>query len=209
MVENVSEDSAAVARNLEHADTVQDIHGDVHATAEAVGGPEEHHAEPAVFGVMDATVWVSLAMAVFIAVLLVKKVPALIGRALDGKIAAIRAQLDEAAKLRAEAESLKAEYQAKLANAEKDAAALRTRAEEEAALMIAQAKTDAAALVKRRQKMAEDKIAAAERAAIAKIRAKAVSAATDAAAALIAGHHDAKADKAMVDNTIKSLGTLN
>ncbi len=209
MVENMSGDSAAVAQNLENADKVQDLHGDVHAATEAVGGPEMHHVEPAVFGVMNATVWVSLAMAVFIAILLVKKVPALIGRALDGKIAAIRAQLDEAAKLRAEAEALKAEYQAKLANAEKDAAALRTRAEEEAALMVAQAKTDAAALVKRRQKMAEDKIAAAERTAVAEIRAKAVSAATDAAAALIAGHHDAKADKAMVDSAIKSLGTLN
>lgn len=209
MVDNVSEDSAAVAQNLENADKVQDLHGNVHASTEAVGGPEEYHAEPAVFGVLDATVWVSLAMAVFLTILLVKKVPALIGKALDGKIAAIRAQLDEASNLRAEAEALKAEYQAKLANAEKDAAALRSRAEEEAALMVAEAKSNAAALVKRRQKMAEDKIAAAERAAVAEIRARAVSAATGAAAALIAEHHDAKADKAMVDGTIKSLGTLN
>ena len=57
--------------------------------------------------------------------------------------------------------------------------------------------------------MAEDKIAAAERTAIADIRAKAVSAATEAAAALIAQNHDAKADKAMVDGAIKSLGALN
>jgi len=201
--------SQAVAENLENADKVQDLHGNVHAVSESVGGPEAHHAEPAVAGVLDATVWVSLAMAVFILVLLVKKVPSVIGKALDGRIDAIRAQLDEASKLRAEAEALKAEYQAKLADAEKDAAALRARAEEESALLIADAKTNAAALVKRRQKMAEDKIGAAERAAVAEIRAKAVSAATSAASALLAEHHDAKADKAMVDNTIKSLGTIN
>tara|TARA_R110000787_G_scaffold19057_12_gene57612 strand:+ start:19 stop:645 length:627 start_codon:yes stop_codon:yes gene_type:complete len=208
MVDNVSENSAAVAQNLENADKVQDIHGDVHAATEAHGGPQQHEAAPAVFG-MDATVWVSLAMAVFLAVLIWKKVPAIIGKALDGQIAGIRAQLDEAAKLREEAEALRSEYQAKLAGAEKEAEALRARAEEEAALLVADAKTNSAALVKRRQKMAEDKIAAAERAAIADIRAKAVSAATSAATTLIAQGHDAKADKAMVDSAIKGLGTIN
>lgn len=205
----LSPGSEAVAQNLENADKVQDLQGEVHAVTEAHGGPAEHHAEPVVFGVMNATVWVSLAMAVFFAILLWKKVPALIGKALDGKIASIRSQLDEAASLRAEAEALKAEYQAKLANAEKDADALRARAEEEAKQLAAEAKANTAALVKRRQKMAEDKIAAAERAAVAEIRAKAVSAATAAAAVLIAENHDTKADKAMVDSTIKSLGSIN
>ena len=86
---------------------------------------------------------------------------------------------------------------------------MKSRAEEEAALLLSDAKTNTQALIKRRQKMAEDKIAAAERAAIADIRVKAVSAATAAAAALIAENHDAKADKDMVDGTIKSLGTIN
>ncbi len=200
--------SQAVAENLENADKVQDLHGQVHAATEVAGGPEEHHADPSVFG-MDATVWVSLAMAIFIIILVVKKVPSVIGKALDSRIDAIRAQLDEASKLRAEAEALKAEYQTKLADAEKDAIAMRARAEEEAALLVADAKAHAADLVKRRQKMAEDKIGAAERSAIAEIRSKAVSAATTAAASLLAEHHDAQADKAMVDSTIASLGTVN
>lgn len=180
--------------------------GETHATTEA------HTPDPAIGGAggyLNATTIVSIAMAVFILLLVWKKVPAAIGKVLDGQIAGIRSQLDEAAKLRAEAEALKAEYQKKLAGAEKDAAALKSRAEEEAALMIAEAKTNAAALVKRRQKMAEDKISAAERAAIEGIRAKAVSAATAAAAALIADKHDAAADKAMVDSAIKGLGGLN
>ena len=212
MVDNVSEDSMAVAQNLEHADKVQDIHGDVHAATEAHGGPAGHGLDPAIGGAggyLNATVIVSIAMAVFIAILLWKKVPAVIGKALDNRIAEIRNQLDEAAKLRAEAEALKAEYQAKLAGAEKDAAALRERAEEEAANLIAETKAGTAALVKRRQKMAEDKIAAAERSAVAEIRAKAVSAATAAAASLISENHDAKADEKMVDGAIKSLGTIN
>ena len=192
----------------EHTPTHSEPQADVHASTEAHGGAAEHAPDPSVFG-LDATMWVSLAMAVLIGVIVWQKVPALIGKALDDRIAGIRGQLDEAAKLRAEAEALKTEYQAKLANAEKEAAALRARAEEEAATLVSEAKASTQALIKRRQKMAEDKIAAAERAAVAEIRAKAVTAATQAAASLIAQNHDAKADKAMVDGTIKALGTLN
>lgn len=211
MAENIEMNpgSEPVAENLANADKVQDLHGEVHAATEAHGGPDHHAPTPSIGGIFDATVIVSISMAVFMAVLVWKKVPALIGKALDGQIDSIRSQLDEASTLRAEAEALKSEYQAKLAGAEKDAAALRTRAEEEATQLVAETKASTQALIKRRQKIAEDKIAAAERAAVADIRAKAVSAATGAAATLIAGSHDSKADKAMVDGTIKGLGSIN
>jgi len=205
--------SESPAENLEHAageaNIAQNLPVDVHAATEAHGGPDHHAPAPSIGGVFDATVIVSISMAVFMAILIWKKVPALIGKALDSQIDGIRNQLDEASKLRAEAEALKAEYQAKLAGAEKDAAALRARAEEEATQLVAETKASTQALVKRRQKMAEEKIAAAERTAIADIRSKAVSAATGAAATLIAGSHDGAADKAMVDSTIKGLGSVN
>ncbi|WP_313804947.1 F0F1 ATP synthase subunit B [Sphingobium sp.] len=164
------------------------------------------HSDPKAVG-MDATAWVSLAMAVFILILLFKKVPGLIGGALDGRIAQIKTQLEEASKLRAEAEALKAEYEAKLAAAAGEAAAMRKSAEHESETLLEDAKANAVALVARRQKMAEDKIGAAERAAVAGIRTKAVSAATSAAATLIAQGHDAKADKALIDDAIKGLGS--
>lgn len=165
------------------------------------------HSDPKAVG-MDATAWVSLAMAAFILILLVKKVPSLIGRGLDSRIAAIRAQLDEATKLRAEAEALKGEYEAKLAAAAGEAEAMRKQAEHEAETLLEDARANAEALVARRQKMAEDKIGAAERAAITDIRAKAVRAATSAAATLIANGHDAKADKLLVDSAIRGLGPV-
>lgn len=166
------------------------------------------HTDPKAVG-MDATAWVSLAMTAFIVILLVKKVPALIGGALDGRIAQIKEQLAEASKLRSEAETLKREYEAKLAAAAGEADAMRKAAEHEAEGLIADAKVNAESLVARREKMAEDKIGAAERTAIAGIRAKAVNAATAAAATLIAQGHDAKADKALVDSAISGLGTIN
>jgi len=196
--------SVAVAQNLDQADKVQSLNGDVHAATEAHGGPEVHAPEATALW-MNGTAWVSLAMLIFLIILVWKKVPAAIGAALDKKIATIRSQLDEAAKLRAEAEALKAEYQAKIATAAKDADAMRVAAEQEAADLVKQAQADAEALVVRRQKMAEDKIGAAERAAVADVRARAAAAATSAAAALLAQTHNAKADKTLVDDVIAKI----
>lgn len=204
-----SPESVAVEHNLDQADKTQSLSGDVHATTEAHGGPEEHGADPSIGGVLDATVIVSIAMAVLIAVLVWKKVPAIIAGILDKQIAEVRNQLEEASKLRKEAEALKAEYEAKIASATKDAEALRSRAQEDAAQAIEDAKVHAADLIVRRQKMAEDKIAAAERAAIADIRAQTVRAATAAATSLITKNHDAAADAAMVDQAIKQLGSAH
>lgn len=165
-----------------------------------------HHApDPTALG-LDATGWVALAMIAVIAIMLWKKVPAAIGGALDKKIAGIRAQLDEAAQLRKEAEALKAEYEAKAKAAAKEAEAILAHARDEAGQIVAKAKDDATALIERRGRMAEDKIAAAERAAVAEVRAKAADAATSAAAALIVESNDAAADKRLIDQAISSIG---
>ncbi|MET0241585.1 MAG: F0F1 ATP synthase subunit B [Sphingobium sp.] len=200
--------SAAVEENLDHAAHTQSLNGDVHAVTEAHGGPAAHGPEPKAVG-LDATGWVSLAMLVFLAILVWKKVPALIVGILDGRIADIRKQLDEASALRKEAEALKAEYEAKIAAAARDADAMRARAAEDATQTIEDAKVHAAELIVRRQKMAEDKIAAAERTAITDIRARTVKAATAAAATLIAQNHSASADAAMVDQAIGKIGTAH
>ena len=174
------------------------------ATTEAPGA-EEHHVDPTALG-LNATAWVSVAMLIVILIMIWKKVPAVIGKALDAKIHAIRAQLDEANQLRAEAEKLKAEYEAKQKAVEGETADMIAHAKAEAEAIVAQARVDAAALIERRGKMAEDKIAAAERAAVAEVRTRAADAAAAAAAKLIAERHDAGADKALVDRTIGSLG---
>jgi F-type H+-transporting ATPase subunit b len=165
------------------------------------------HADPSVGGVhlLNATFFVSAAMLVLIGIILWKKVPAAVAASLDAKIAGIKAELDEAQALRADAEKLRAEYEAKLASASKEAADMNARAEAEA--VLAKARTDAENLIARRQKMATDKIAAAERAAVAEIREKVAKAATGAAAKLIAENHGAEADQALVDRTVAELGT--
>lgn len=207
---NLSAGSAEVAHNLaiaDHAEGMPDTGGKALTTEHAEVGTR-HHADPAFLG-LDATVWVSLAMLAFLAILVVKKVPALIAAGLDGQIAAIRQRLEEAKQLRTEAEALRDEYVRKLGDIENQTAAIVAHAEDEARALVAKAGTDAADLVRRRTKMAEDKIAAAERAAIADVRATAADAATRAAGRLIAAKHGAAADQPLVDTTIAGLGRLN
>src|SRR4051795_4886009 len=150
-----------------------------------------HETEAAAFGFLTAPMAISLAIIVVIAILIWKRVPAAIGKALDSKIATIRDQLAEAESLRKEAEALKAEYEKKAKGVDKERKALLQRAKHEADEIVAKAKVDAEALIERRARMAEDKIAAEERAAVDQVRAAAADAATKAAARLIAERHDA------------------
>jgi F-type H+-transporting ATPase subunit b len=175
-----------------------------HATTQAHDGAGDTHAKPTALG-MDATMWVALAMLLVIGLAIWKKVPALIGAALDRQIAGIRENLAAAEQLRKDAEGLKAEYEARARQAAKDAEAMKAHAEEEARQIVAKAKADATALIARRSAMAEQKIAAAELAAVSEVRARAAATAAAAAANLIASAHDAKADKALVDQAITSL----
>ena len=175
-----------------------------HATLAAEAGAAEHHVEAVVGGISFLTpgFFVALAMLVVIGIMLKARVPALIAKALDTRIAGIREQLDQAAKLRAEAEALRDEYVRKGKEAAVEIRAMKEAAEHQAAEIVEKAKRDSAALIARRKAMAEEKIAAAERTAIEEVRARAAEAATTAAAGLIAAKHDAAADGKLVDKAI-------
>lgn len=163
------------------------------------------HAEPLALGLAPASWIVAASMTVLIIVALFLKVPKTLTSGLDASIAEIKKQLDEAKALRAEAEALRKEYADKIANAEKDAAAMLEHARHEAEAIVAKAEADTTAVIARREKMAEDKIAAAERGAVAELRAKAAEAAASAARDLIARNHGAAADKVLVDQAIGSI----
>ncbi|HEX8446898.1 MAG TPA: F0F1 ATP synthase subunit B [Sphingomonas sp.] len=199
-----SNGSVQVADNLAHPAQAEGL-DPTHVGATFHEGTEVAHADPTMLG-LNGTAVVGWAMLVLIAIMIWKKVPGAIAAALDKKIASIRVQLDEAKRLRAEAEALKAEYEAKAAAAATEADAIVAQAHVDAQDIVAKAQADAALLIERRGRMAEDKIAAAERAAVAEVRAKAANAAAAAAATLIAERHDAGVDRALVDRTIAGLG---
>ena len=101
--------------------------------------------------------------------------------ALDHRSARIKAELDEARRLRDEAGKLLAEYQRKQREAEREAEAIVAEAKAEAERVAAEARVKMEEFVARRTKLAETKIAQAEAQALADVRAAAADAAVTAA----------------------------
>ena len=181
-----------------------ELKGEIHEP----GGAEHVAPEATALG-FNTTGWVGIAALVVLIIMLFRGVPKLIGAGLDARIAEIRRQLDDAARLRAEAEALKAEYEGRAASSHADAERMRANAHQEAHAIIAKAKADAEQLMDRRAKMAEGQIAAAERVALAEVRATAADAAAKAAALILREQLDAGADRPLVDRTIAGLGRPN
>lgn len=184
--------------------------GLAHEAAEVTGAESqhtavEHHVEPMLLGFAPPVAVVSASMIVLLAILIWKGAPKMIAGGLDARIAEIKAQLEEAKTLRAEAEALRKEYADKIAGAEKDAVAMIEHARHEAEAIIAKAETDTADVITRREKMAQDKIGAAELAAVTSLRNQAAAAAAAAARGLIAANHSPAADKALVDQAIAGI----
>ena len=120
---------------------------------------------------MDATFWATAALIVFIALIMYLKVPAMITKSLDDRADKIRTDLDEARKLREEAQALLAEYQRKRRDAESEAESIVEAAKREADTLAADAKKKLDEYVERRTKMAEQKIAQAETQAMQDVKA--------------------------------------
>ena len=153
----------------------------------------------------DAAFWATIALFVFIGVVLYLKVPGMIGKALDGRIAAIEKELAEAERLRQEAKFLLEEYEAKRQAAATEAESIVAAAREEAFRMTAEAKTSLEALIVRRAKAVEDKIEQAESQAVAEVRARSADVAVEAARILLTRQMSTKGD-ALVDQAIKDVG---
>jgi F-type H+-transporting ATPase subunit b len=141
---------------------------------------------------IDATFWAFVALLIFLAIVAYLKVPAMLGASLDKRAAKITADLEDARRLREEAQQLLAEYQRKRKEAEAEAAGIVEAAKREAESFVADAKAKTEDYVVRRTALAEQKIAQAEREAVNEVRSLAVDIATDAARKVLAAKSDAK-----------------
>jgi len=129
----------------------------------------------------DAETWVALAFVVFLGILGYVGVPRLLRKSLDDRAARIKAELDEAKKLKDEAAALLADYKRKRGEAEGEAQQIVAGARAEAERMAVEAKAKVEDFVARRTQMAETKIAQAEAQALADVRSAAAEAAVAAA----------------------------
>ena len=151
---------------------------------------------------LEAEFWVAVAFVIFVAGLGYLGVHRTIIAALDKRSAGIKAELDEAKRLKDEAMQLLAEYKRKRGEAEGEAQSIIAGANAEAVRMAVEAKAKAEEFVERRTKLAENKIAQAEAQAVADVRAAAADAAVAAAEKILAQETKGKIAGDLIANVI-------
>ena len=153
----------------------------------------------------NPTFWVGLAFVVFVAAMY-RPVSRMMGTALDGRAQKIQDELDEAVRLREEAQALLASYERRQTEAIQEAEDILAHAKEEAERQARQAGEALEELIKRREIQAVERIARAEEEAVADVRNAAVELAIAATKKLISSELKEERQQALIDEAIGELG---
>lgn len=157
------------------------------------------------FSLRNTDLIVLMAFIIFVGILVYFKVPERVIGLLDKRADDIRAELEEARRLREEALELRASYEQRAREAAEQADRMIERAKEDAKAAAAQAKADFEASTERRLKAAEEQIAAAEAAAIREVRDTAARIAIAAASDVIAKKLTDDGADALVADAIRTV----
>ena len=129
----------------------------------------------------DTSFWTFLGLIIFFGVIISVGAPKAIAKALDDRAEKIRGELDEARRLREEAQELLASYKRRQAQAADEAERIIKQAKAEAEYLRETAKKEIAERIERRTALAEQRIAQAEAQAAKDVRTLAADLAIDAA----------------------------
>jgi len=154
---------------------------------------------------LEAETWVAIAFVIFLAVLGYLKVHKTVVRGIDARRDRIKAELDEARRLKDEAQALLTGYQHKQHEIEREAEAIIASAKAEAERLAAEAEAKLQEFIARHTKMAQERIAQAEAQALADVRSAAAEAAVTAAGTILA--HKVK-DKVADDLLAEGIAAL-
>ncbi|MEO0326980.1 MAG: F0F1 ATP synthase subunit B [Pseudomonadota bacterium] len=159
---------------------------------------------------MDASFWALVGLIIFLGIIVYYGVPAMVTKSLDDRAQKIRDELDEARKLREEAQAMLAEYQGKRKAAEQEAGEIIAAAKREASALSEDAARKTAEFVERRKQLAEQRIEQAEASALAEVRSSAVDLAVAAAEQIITTKATgAKANALIKDSIAEVKARLN
>ncbi len=157
------------------------------------------------FDLKEPETWVAIGFVIFVGVLVYFRIHKTLGKALDDRADRIKAELDEARRLKEEAVALVATYRKKKQDAEKEAEEILAGAKAEAERMAVEAKAKVEEFVSRRTKIAENKIAQAEAQAMSEVRAAAADAAVAAAETILTEGAKGKAAADLVAKGIEDV----
>ncbi len=148
--------------------------------------------------------WVAVAFLILVG-LIAKPAGKAVLKALDTRTERIRATLDDATKLREEAQHLLADYQRKQRDAAKEIDDLVASAQAEAKNLADEATAKMEEALRRREQLARDKIAQAEAEALQQVRDTAIDLAIAATRRLMAERLDEQAAARLVDDAIAEI----
>jgi len=151
------------------------------------------------FSLFNTNFVVLIAFLLFVGTLVYLKVPGMLGQKLDERAASIRSDLDEARKLREEAQKVLASYERKQKEAQEQADRIVVQAREEAEQAAVDAKEEIRRAIARRLQAAEDQIASAEARVVRDVRDQAIAVAISAARDVIAKQMSAADGDALID----------
>jgi F-type H+-transporting ATPase subunit b len=158
----------------------------------------------------DPAFWALVGLILFLALIVYLRVPGQIAGALDNRAAAIRNELDEARRLREEAQALLADYQRRAREAENEAEEIIDQAKREAEAIGVEAGKRIEDYVASRTRMAEQKIAQAEQQALQEVKALSADVSIAAAEKILAAKVKAGAGESLIQRTIGDIrGKLN
>jgi F-type H+-transporting ATPase subunit b len=150
----------------------------------------------------DATFWAMIGLFLFLGLIIYMKVPGKLVGALDNRAETIRTELEQARKLREDAQALLAEYQRKAREAEAEVEEIIDQARREAEAFGSEAKKRVEDYVVSRTKMAEGKIAQAEAQAIREVRSLSADVAIGAAQRILAARARGAAAEGLIKQAI-------
>jgi F-type H+-transporting ATPase subunit b len=153
----------------------------------------------------DAEFWTGLALLVFVGLMVALGVHKAAAKALDSKAAKIQAELDEARKLREEAQGLFASLKTQREQTEKLAAEMLANAKAEAKRLEAEAKDKLEEQIRRRQELAERRISNAEAQAAAEVKAAAAELAAQMAEGVLAQRLEGAKSDPLIDAAVGQL----
>lgn len=162
---------------------------------------------PHLYDLSNPELWVAVGLILFLAIVVVAKVPGMIAGQLDARAAKIQSELDEAARLRAEAEALLAQIRQEKAEAEAQAAEMLKAAEADARRMEEEAKAKLEETLTRRQALAERRIAQAEAQAAVEVKAAAAELAAKAAEQILTARLAGQKTDPLLDDAIAQIGS--
>ena len=165
-----------------------------------------HAASGPFFSLHNTNFIVLLGFLLFLAVLVYFKIPGMLGGLLDKRAADIQAELDEARRIREEAQTLLASYERKSRDVQDQADRIVAHARQEAELAAEQAKADLKDSIARRLAAAEGQIASAEAKAVKQVRDQAAAVAVAAARQVVAAQMDPAKSGQMIDASIAEVG---